>query len=173
MKQKIISTLISLCLLFGTGQAALAVEIPEALLNVKNISQPTQTQYGAGQPDLASFEAFAKAGVKHVINLRPPEETPGINAAAVVTRAGMAYYNIPISGVADLTRDNVLLVGRLLKQIGNEPVLIHCSSSNRVGAVMALKAFWLEGVSRDEAIVTGNRWGLTKLQKRVEKILDQ
>ena len=171
MKKTIIRSILSLCLLMDAGLYVYAADIAQGLLRVKNISQPAINRYGAGQPEPESFSAFAKAGVKHVINLRPPAETPNLNEAAIVTKAGMAYYNVPISGMRDLTRDNVVLIDKLLQEIGDESVLLHCSSSNRVGAVMALRAAWLESVSTDKAIVIGKQWGLTRMQPSVERLL--
>ena len=135
------------------------------------MNQPEPNRYNGGQPE--SFKAVAEAGVRHVINLRPPEETPELNEPARVTAAGMAYYNIPVAGPADLSRDNVALYDRLLADIGDEPVLVHCASSNRVGAFAALRAAWLQGKSRDEALVIGENWGLTKMRPAVEQILDR
>jgi len=162
-----------LLLLISFSTHSNASEIPHSLQQITNISHPEKNSYGAGQPEATAFATIAKSGVKHVINLRPPAETPIFNEAAIVTKAGMAYYNIPISSSDDLTRDNVMLVDKVLRSIGDETVLIHCSSSNRVGALMALKASWLEGASTEEAIAIGNRWGLIKLQPVVEKLLAQ
>jgi len=173
MKKIIIRNVLILCLLMSAGFYVQAAEISQGLLAVNNISHPSSNRYAAGQPEPESFSVFAAAGVKHVINLRPPAETANINEAAIVTKAGMAYYNVPIGGGADLTRDNVILIDKLLSQIGEESVLLHCSSSNRVGAVMALRAAWLEGASAGEAIAIGKRWGLTRMQPSVERLLAQ
>ena len=173
MKKIIIRSILPLCIMMNTGLYAHAADLAQGLLGVKNISQPAINRYGAGQPEPELFSAFAEAGVKHVINLRSPAETPNINEAAIVTKAGMAYYNVPISEISDLTRNNVALIDKLLHQIGDESVLLHCASSNRVGAVMALRAAWLEGASADEAIAIGKTWGLTRLQSSVERLLVQ
>jgi len=51
------------------------------------------------------------------------------------------------------------------------PVLVHCMSGNRVGALFALRAFWLQGMSAVEALAVGRRYGLTKLEPLVVQIL--
>ena len=150
---------------------SVASEIPKELEGVMNLQHPDSALYVAGQPKSEDFAAFAKVGVVHVINLRPLHETPDLNEAAIVTKAGMAYYNIPIEWSSDLTRDNVKLFDTVLGKISNEKVLIHCSSSNRVGALMALRAAWLHNASIDEAIKTGESYGLTKLLPDVKKLL--
>ena len=171
MRKRIVGIIFSAFLVMVLGNGAVAEDFNGPLASVKNISSPEPNRYGAGQPQNKLFEEFAKAGVKHVINLRPPSEIPGTNEAAIVTTAGMAYYNIPISSAGDLTRDNVLLIDRVLNQIGEESVLVHCSSSNRVGAIMALRSAWVDGVSVDDAVKVGKRWGLTRLQPAVEELL--
>jgi len=151
--------------------AVFATDLPVELNGIQGLQHPSENLYTAGQPPPASFAVFAKEGVRHVINLRPPAETPDFNEAAIVTQENMAYYNIPISGAADLTRDNVMLLDNLLSKIGDEKVLLHCSSSNRVGALVALRAAWIDGAAAEEAIKVGQRHGLTKLQPKVEHLL--
>jgi uncharacterized protein (TIGR01244 family) len=141
------------------------------LKGVKNFRQVSENRFSAGHPNPASFPALADKGVSHIINLRPLSETPDYNEAAVATRSGMAYYNIPISSAADLNRDNVEILDQQLKQIGSNGVLIHCASGNRVGAMMALRAAWLQGANKEEALEVGKAWGLTKLAPVVEELL--
>jgi hypothetical protein len=61
----------------------------------------------------------------------------------------------------------------VLGKISNEKVLIHCSSSNRVGALMALRAAWMQNVPTADAIKLGESYGLTKLLPDVRKLLGQ
>lgn len=171
MDKKIVGILFSVLVLIISGDGVSAEEMNGSLASVINISQPAPNRYGAGQPQKESFEAFAGAGVRHVINLRPPSEALDFNEAAAVTRAGMAYYNIPIASAEDLTRENVVLIDSLLTRIGDESTLIHCASSNRVGAIMALRSAWIDGASPQEAIETGKRWGLTGLEPNVAELL--
>ncbi len=153
----------------------LAMLIPLLTLTIpvkaKEITQISDHLHVAGQPTAEELDAFAQQGGRHVIDLRPPEETPDFNEAAVVTRAGMAYYNIPIAGAAGLTRDNVEQLDRTLRRLEGETTLLHCSSSNRVGALMALRARWLYDASVDEALAIGKEHGMADLQPQVEKLL--
>ena len=127
--------------------------------------------YTAGQPEAGAFKTLADAGVRHVINLRPAAEMPEMNEAAIVTQNQMAYYNIPIANASELSRDKVVLLDNLLQKIGDEKVLIHCSSSNRVGAMLALRAAWILELSKEQALEIGKRHGMTKLQPAVERLL--
>ena len=106
-----------------------------------------------------------------MINMRPHSETPDIDPAAMAAAAGLSYWNLPISGPGDLTLENAQLLDNKLEQIGDEPVLIHCASSNRVGALMALRAVWLHKVPPEGALSLGERYGLTKMRPIVEAMV--
>jgi uncharacterized protein (TIGR01244 family) len=125
----------------------------------------------AGQPTPEELRAFAADGGTHVIDLRTPQEDRGYDEAAAVKKAGMSYHNLPITGAAGLTRDNVKKLDSLLAETQGEKTLLHCGSANRVGALMALRARWLQGASESEALEIGRRHGLTSLQAPVEMLL--
>ena len=141
------------------------------LAQAEELKRISEDFYVAGQPGEEDITEFANNGGQYVINLRPPAETPEFNEAAIVTKAGMAYYNIPVAGVDGLTRENVELLDQLLAKLEGKKTLLHCSSSNRVGAMMALRANWLHDAGHDEALAIGKKHGLTKLQPQVERLL--
>lgn len=135
------------------------------------ILNPEPNRYAGGQPDMQALQSLASDGLKHVINMRPHGETPDLAPADMAASAGLSYWNLPISGPGDLTRDNAQALDDKLAEIGDEPVLIHCASSNRVGAMMALRAAWLHQVNPDGALDLGERYGLTKMRPMVEAML--
>lgn len=155
----------TLILLFVIGTAnALAAGVMPAL---PYLSQPEPGHYRAGavQPD--DIARLADAGIMHVINMRTDAETPDFNERAAVEAAGMHYHHLPIGSADDLDMAEVLRLDALLDAAGDEPVLVHCASSNRVGALFALRAAWLEGKDADQAIDTGREWGLAGLEDTV------
>lgn len=164
----------TLCLaLFLTPAFALDQHIPTALHNVDHIHRPHDQHFSAGQPTAEQFQAFAEQGVRHVVDLRPPEESADINSAAWVSAAGMAYYHIPIAGGGDLNRQHVAVLDTILQRINDEPALLHCASSNRVGAMMALHAVWHQGMDTEEAIQLGKDYGLASLEGQVRAKLNE
>ncbi len=108
--------------------------------------------------------------VVQVINLCPAVETTWDEESAV-QQLGMTYHNIPIAGPQDLSDS---AVDRLLEILDEAPgkTLIHCASSNRVGALLALAA-QKKGASVDEALKVGRSGGLTKLEPIVAQLLQQ
>lgn len=122
----------------------------------------------AGQPDEAAIKQYAADGFKTVIDLRTAGEDRGMNEPAVVEKAGMKYVSLPI-GRADITFEKAAELDALLTA-SDGPVVMHCGSGNRVGALMALRAS-LNGSTDEEALVVGEEYGLTSLAKRVEGVL--
>ena len=53
-----------------------------------------------------------------------------------------------------------------------EDTFVHCGSGNRVGALMALRAYEYEGASLEEAIEIGKSAGMTRLEGEVRSQLD-
>ncbi len=159
---------ISVTCTFGTRDA-LADEMPA----LKNLSQPDPGHYAAGAVSPADVDALAKAGIRNVVNLRPASETPDFDEASAVRAAGMDYESLPIASADDLNRANVDRFDALLKKQEGAPSLVHCASSNRVGALMALRAGWINGQSIDEAIAVGKQWGLASLEPVVREKLGE
>ena len=110
--------------------------------------------FASGRLDGADVERIAVSGIGHVIDLTLDHETPEFDEAAAMHAAGVGYSNLPVSGADDLERDDVLAFDALLQE-AERPLLVHCASGNRVGAMAALRAAWVEGKPMDEAIAIG------------------
>lgn len=124
--------------------------------------------YSAGQPTEAELAALARKGVRTIINLRHPSEANDFDEAATAAAAGLRYVAIPVAGAADLTPETVARFGRELAQArACGPVLVHCASSNRVGALIALEQAWVQGQSADVALAAGRAAGLAGLEPAV------
>ena len=83
----------------------------------------------------------------------------------------MSMTSLPIASADDLNRANVDRFDALLKKQQGSPSLVHCAGSNRVGALIALRAGWIKGKSTDEAIAIGKQWGLASLEPVVREKL--
>ncbi|MEC8804659.1 MAG: hypothetical protein VXX24_07785, partial [Pseudomonadota bacterium] len=62
-------------------------------LNINNFRAPSGATLSTGQPTAAQLDSAARAGVKHVINLRTAGEEVAFNEAEVVESLGMRYYS--------------------------------------------------------------------------------
>jgi uncharacterized protein (TIGR01244 family) len=131
--------------------------------------KPVDGITAAGQPDEAGFKVFAENGYVAVIDLRTEEENRGLDEPAFVEGLGMEYVAFPISG-DDITLQKARELDRLLGQY-DAPVLVHCASSNRVGALLALRTFDETG-DVELALETGKAGGMTRLEDTVKEVLE-
>lgn len=142
-------------------------------LQLLKLSHPTASHWASGQPTPEQLPQIKAAGISHLINLRPAAEDLNFDEAPAATALGLNYHALPISGPADLTLANAQALDALLAEVGDAPTLIHCASSNRVGALMSLRAAWLQGHSADEALAIGRAYGLTAMEPLVQKLLSE
>jgi len=145
---------------------------PTLLLPVPNARIPIAGVLCGGQPTQEQIAVAGAAGYKTVINLRGATEKGFEWEAAAAKAAGMTYVSIPVASQADLTKDNVIRFDAALKAAeAKGPVLLHCASGNRIGAMLALRAAWLEGKDPAAALAYGEASGLTHLDDAVRTML--
>lgn len=173
--------LLPLCLLACQGseqaQPAAPTAAREAVqpdaLKLANFHAPMAGIWTAGQPTEAQFAQLPAADIKHVIHMRLATEKGSGWEEAKAGELGLHFVRLPIDGDKGLTLDNVKKFAELLDQTKGEGTLVSCGSSNRVGALFALKAYWLDGKNADDAMAIGKSAGLTKLEPKVKELLAQ
>lgn len=94
-----------------------------------------------------------------------------MDEAAEVAALGMQYVSLPIAGGDDVTFENAAALDKILADTDG-PVLLHCASGNRVGALFALSAK-LAGATNEEALAAGKVAGLTRLEGVVKERLQE
>ena len=109
----------------------------------------------AGQPSEGALSAVAAAGYKTVIDLRGPKEDRGLDEKKTVEGLGMKYVNLPVNGASGVSYENANALDKLLADLP-KPVLLHCASSNRVGALLALRAK-AKGTDSEKALDVGGQ----------------
>ncbi len=138
--------------------------------NLNFVNTPTDELVTCGRLDAAHLDEIHTGGVRTVINLCPPTELDWDEQAQVEAR-GMQYVNIPVAGPADLSAAKARELQAAV-QAAEGKVLVHCQSSNRVGALFALGAY-LDGADVETAVRVGQAHGLTKMEGAVRQILPQ
>ena len=123
----------------------------------------------AGQPNKDAFKVFAKEGYTTVIDLRMDNEDRGLNEPKVIAELGMNYISLPI-GRDGITFKNAKILSAHIDQ-ADGPVLLHCGSSNRVGAMLTLSEI-LAGADQEDALAFGRSAGLKSLEDQVIKVLE-
>lgn len=153
----------------GKEQARPAEPDPAPGTLVPNGRMPLEGVLTGGQPSAEQLERLAGMGYRSVINLRTPGEEGSTDPAAVEA-LGMRYVSIPVAGAAGLTEENARKLGAAMDEAGG-PVLIHCASGNRVGALLGVKASAVDGKPPAEALEIARAAGVTRLEPELREIL--
>ena len=134
---------------------------------IPNYNRITETISTAGQLSDDAIADVSAAGYKAVLNLRPVSEG-SLEEKPKVERRGMLYYNIPV-GRNPFTMEMVREFGEVVDEAANQPLMVHCASSNRVGAMWYLHQVLNKGREHSEALAEGKKAGLRSeaLEQRV------
>jgi protein tyrosine phosphatase (PTP) superfamily phosphohydrolase (DUF442 family) len=142
-------------------------------LGVTNAREPIPGLITAGQPTEDQMRALAAAGYENFVSLRLPGENGAGWEEAFAGRQDLTFTRLPISGAEDLTLENVEELDRILDAAGDTPTVLYCGSSNRVGAMLALRAHWLDGMDPGQALDLGRAAGMTRLEPVVTQALGE
>jgi uncharacterized protein (TIGR01244 family) len=138
----------------------------------RNSVSPERGLILGGQPSESELIGLSEAGYKTVINLRGLRESSGYDEASVAISIGMTYHSIPIEGASGLTPENAALMRGVLSDRSAWPVIVHCASGNRVGALFAIDAA-SNGEDVEAAIAKGREYGMTSLSSAVRRLLEE
>ena len=83
----------------------------------------------------------------------------------------MSYVSIPVDGESGITYENAELLNQVLGRTEG-PVLVHCGSGNRAGALLSLQQK-LNGVDNETALAVGRAGSLTSLESVVIERLEE
>ena len=149
-------------------------KVSSPLIDLPNGRVPFDSTLTGGQPTFEQLEKAGETGFKAVINLRTAGERPDPEQESTWVKGfGMKYFHIPVAGARGLTVQNAQLFAEALSKTENYPLIVHCKGGDRVGAMFALKAFHIDGKSKEEALLIGESAGLKSLTKAVEKVLER
>lgn len=126
-----------------------------------NVSTFDHRIFFSGQPQQEAFRQFAGFGIKTVINLRSAQEAIGLgfDEKAVVEETGMAYIHAPM-GKEIPDASTLQKIMNAIDTASDAPVLLHCTDSNRVGAIWSLYAGQRDNLLVEEAIAEGKEAGM-------------
>ena len=158
--------LVTAALVLALAASAVADETPW-----KYRFEPADGITAAGQPNEAEFKELADDGYAAVIDLRTAGEDRGLDEETTVEELGMDYVELPIAGRDDINFENAKKLHQILSNY-DEPVLVHCGSSNRVGALFALRAK-MNGANDEDALAFGKSAGMSSLESTVKTRLEE
>ncbi|MBN2741175.1 MAG: protein tyrosine phosphatase family protein [Rhodobacteraceae bacterium] len=147
-------------------QAPYGNEMPNIVVNYLRASPYIGT---GGFIDPTGIPMLKMLGFKTVVSLLKPDEGAP-NEGELVKKAGMNYIHIAVPTKAP-TADQVAEFAKIADDPANYPILLHCESSNRVGAMWALYRA-SKGVPAEIAVEEGRQVGLkTSREAQVRKDL--
>ncbi len=138
-------------------------DLPEA-------SRPYHNILASAQPSEEQLADVGELGVKKVINLRAADEDGFFDAEELLAQMGIDYVNIPVADPDDLSPEKVEEVNEALREVQGD-ALIHCGTSERAGAMLALRADQFLGAQPMEALRRGRVAGLDEWESDVRTIL--
>lgn len=160
------------CLILGGLCGIAAGETETPMIDIPNAIEIQPGVLGGGQPDEAALRAAAGAGYRTIVNTREPGEAGALeNEAELIRSLGMSYITIPTRSGASFNEENSKRLQQILDDPEAYPVMVHCSSGNRVGILFGVKAFYLDGVEGPEALELGKRAGARRIPVEVEELL--
>ena len=130
---------------------------------------PFDDIHTGGQPDADDIAEAATFGIKTVFNIRTPGESGQEGIERCVKECGMIYRCFPIAGKEGITFENAKEFCAIAHS-SEKPLLIHCGSGNRIGALYALDAN-ANGKTKEESLAIGIASGLTGLRDHVLSLL--
>lgn len=124
--------------------------------NIRKINE--DVSIATNQPSAEQFEQAKAAGFKSVLNLRAAGEEGAIaDESQQVAAAGLTYANIPVKP----SEMNESLANDVLEQIKQlpKPVLAHCKSGLRSGAMALMYDAVKNNKNAEEALDKGKKSG--------------
>lgn len=139
-------------------------------LGVFNAHLPEPGLLCSGQLDELQFAALSASGYKSFINLRTPGESGTGWEAEKAASLGVSYVNLPVAGAAGIDEAHARRLASALAE-AERPVVLYCGSSNRVGALYGLSAFYTQDKSAEESLALAEAAGVKSLKPRLMQLL--
>lgn len=132
-----------------------------------------------GQPTQEELERLSQEGFRAVVNLRTAGEQnqplPPEAEGEIARAAGLEYAHIPVPPTGPQPEQVDAFQERLAELPG--PVLVHCASGKRSGALAILHAAIQQGLSGEDALAKaralGFNWQSPELEDFVRRYLDR
>jgi uncharacterized protein (TIGR01244 family) len=156
-----------------TGMVAMAAAPVRAAetFGIPNATFPEPGLMAAGQPTGEQIQIRAEEGYRTVIDLRSAEEPRGFDEVEAATQNGLEYLQVPVTpdGLDQATIDRFLAAMRKAQR----PALVHCSTSNRVGALYYSWLVLEKGMPPADALARAKAAGLRspELTGKVRKLV--
>ena len=134
-------------------------EILEIVPGLANAACPVPEVLTGGQPTEEHLKTFVEHGYRTVLDLRAPDEARPYDEPEAVRRLGLEYVSLPVTPDT-LTDDTFARFRSLMRDQGKRPIVVHCASGNRVGALLIPYFILDEGRTPEQALEAAAEVGL-------------
>lgn len=132
---------------------------------VTNFHQINTNLFRGAQPTPQEFQSLSHFGIKTVIDLRH-EEDHIRNEKKLVEAAGMRYINIPMSGFAAPSDQQIARALSIMNDPAAGPVFIHCRrGADRTGTVVACYRVSHDQWANEKALGEARSFGMSWLER--------
>ncbi len=114
----------------------------------------------ASQPAEEDFRHAKEAGIKTIVNLRKAGELKEFDQDALMAELGFEYHHHGYRAPDELTDELFDTVRGYLNDQSKIPMLIHCSSGNRVGALWAAHRVLDHKIDLEDAVKEAKTIGM-------------
>ncbi len=146
--------------------AAAGSDLP--VTHIRNFDRVNDHIYRSGEPSTVGLQELGAMGIKRVIDLR---EKSGATAFEKETleKLGIKYTNIPFTGFAAPSDQQVQSVLKLLTDNDSSPVLVHCwRGKDRTGTVIACYRIQHDGWDNRRALAEAKEHGMSRLERGMQ-----
>lgn len=141
-------------------------------IDVAQASVPEPGLLCAGQLTEAQIDALVEAGYKSFLSLRGPDEKGVGEDGERAASHGATFVRFAIQGADGISEENARHLDSMLAEL-ERPAVLYCGSSNRVGALLGARAYFVQGKSRQESLEFARSAGMTRLEGRLEELLGE
>lgn len=141
------------------------VEVP----GFPNAVQAGDLLFGA-QPTPEALRELKDRGYRTVLSTRGEGELDWDEGQGVAS-LGMAFASIPMNKPVQVITDQQVEQFARLMATGQRPMVLHCSSGNRVAGLWTVWLVEYEGMDPAQALVLGTKAGMSGIRPVVEKRL--
>ena len=133
----------------GDARSSTAV-VDTSRIRIDNFGRVNPNYYRGAQPKEHDYMDLAALGVKTLINLTSDDAEP--NERAMTERAGMSYFQIPMTTHQPPTPAQLTQFLRIVNDPANQPIYVHCvGGRHRTGVMTAAYRMTGEGWTADQA----------------------
>lgn len=140
--------------------AAMTHQVQPSHLGAMHMTLADGDVYLGGQPSRADLTAGARyPGIRTVLSLRRDAESKGFDESATLSDLGVTYQNVPFGSPDQLT-DQVFSESLNVIKDAPRPLVVHCASGNRVGAIWMAHRMLNNGYTEAAALSEARQVGL-------------